>query len=299
MPLLWRKPWDGTEALPITKLDELCVEVCRRIRLRRTPNGLEGLRAGSECMRVAAEFLGGNVQDPWIPLIVDEKKSRPTYGKHVAFTPSGTGFGYRQMSRLLDKSKVTLPLLAKLSDEDEPDSLLILAAALARGQGGTKGLRRRTVRTYRMKELYDFGPGVALDRVGEVARTRSDEAVQASKRLRRALIMLMSGGKDREDLVGARDGNAESWTTALRRYDQLVDQDFFGESFWVEAVTGLLPEHRRPWRQKLRTICEAVLAEASLSAPRTETRRFEALARAENKLKGLLDAWLKEVADVD
>ncbi len=299
MSFLWTEPWDGIASLAITKLDELCVEVCRRIRLRRTPGGLQALRASSERMRVAAESLGGNVQDPWIPLIIDEKKARATFGKLVAFTPTGTGFGYRQMSRLLDKSKVTQPMLAKLSDEDEHDNLLILAAALARGQGGTEGLHRRAVSTYHMKELYEYGPSEALDRVGEVARTRSDEAGQASKRLRRALIMLMSGGKDREDLVSARDGDAENWTVPLRRYDQLVDQDFFGEPFWIEAVTGLLPEHRQRWRQRLRTICEKVLAEAAASAPRTEMRRFEALARAENKLKALMDAWLNEVADVE
>ena len=60
LPLLWLPPWDGTVQLGFGEMDELYIDICRRIRLRRTKDGgLEALAAGSKVARVAAKALAG------------------------------------------------------------------------------------------------------------------------------------------------------------------------------------------------------------------------------------------------
>lgn len=189
--LLWTVPWDGTASLDYEKLDELYVEICRRVRLRRDASGaIEALAAGSKCARVAAAELKGKTLDPWAPLKADGSTSH---------TPTGAGFGYRQMANLLDSKKIIRPLLAHADPVDDREGLTIVAAALVRGQGKTEGLHRRTVRTpgaYRDAE----GNPIDVDRIGAVAKTRSEEAGEAGRKLRRALISLVQGGPEKARL---------------------------------------------------------------------------------------------------
>ena len=66
IPLLWTVPWDGTVSLNYGDLDELYVEICRRVRLERAEDGAITARAaGSKCARVAAAELKGMTEDPW------------------------------------------------------------------------------------------------------------------------------------------------------------------------------------------------------------------------------------------
>ncbi|WP_375429073.1 hypothetical protein [uncultured Sphingomonas sp.] len=285
LPLLWTEPWDGVRSLDFTKLDELYVEICRRVRLKHGANGIEALAAGSKAARVAASELKGRTGDPWAPLKADGSTS---------VTPNGGGFGYRAMTRLLRSGETTLPLLARPHDEDERAGLSITAAALVRGQGKTEGLHRRTVRTSRMEELWEGGPAEALDRVGEVAAGRAGEAGEAGKRLRRALIMLVQGGPEQARLDDDAAGRkVDPW---MRRFDALVDGVFFDDGLWVEAAGHGLP-HRTRWRDRLRDMARAMLDQASESAPRTEMRRIRAIARARTMLDAQMNKWIKEVPD--
>lgn len=284
-PLLWAMPWDGTQSLDFTKLDELYVEICRRVRLVRTPKGIEGLAAGSKSARVAAADLKGRTGDPWAPIKADGTTS---------VTPTNAGFGYRQMTRLFDTANVTAPLLARLHEQDECEGLSITANVLVRGSGRTEGLHRRAIRTSRMKDIEDYGPAEALDRVGSVAKVRSDEASEAGKRLRRALILLVQGGPDQARLDDDAAGKkVEPW---VRRFDARVDREFFGEPLWDEAA-GDAATPRTLWRTRLRVLAGEVFAEAAEAAPRTEMRRIRAIARARTMFDAQMAKWLKEIPD--
>lgn len=281
--LLWTVAWDGTVSLDFESLDELYVEICRRIRLRRTASGeIEGLAAGSKCARVAAAELKGLTGDPWAPLKADRSSSH---------TPSGAGFGYRQLARLLDGKEIKRPLLAEPHDGDDPAGLSIVAAALVRGQGKTEGLHRRAVRISRLEEL-STGDVAALDRIGEVADKRAGEASEAGRRLRRALISLIQGGPERARLDDdAAKKKTQSW---IRMFDDAVDKRFFDPPFWSEAANDE-GNHRLGWRTDLRAIAFDIFADAVAAAPGTTMRRVPAEARARSMLFFEMANWLKEV----
>lgn len=280
--LLWTVPWDGTASLAYNDLDELYVEICRRVRLRREEDGtIEALAAGSKCARVAASELKGKTLDPWAPLKADGSSSH---------TPTGAGFGYRQMANLLDRTKITLPLLAKADPADEREGLTIVAAALVRGQGKTEGLHRRAIRTPGAHRDADGRP-IDVERIGQVARTRADEAGDAGRQLRRALISLVQGGpeKARPD-DDASKKKTERW---IERFDDIVDAEFFDQPFWDE-VAGGAANHRLPWRSRLHAIAGGVFECAAEAAPRTEARRLRARVRGRSFLDGQMRKWIRE-----
>ncbi len=279
--LLWTAPWDGTLSLAYDGLDELYVEICRRVRLRRSAGSIEALAAGSKCARVAASELKGATLDPWAPMKADGSTSH---------TPSGAGFGYRQMATLLDKAKITLPRLAKADPADDREGLAIVAAALVRGQGKTEGLHRRTIRT--PGALRDAeGRPLPIDRIGEVAGKRAEEGFQASRRLSRALISLVQGGPDKARLDDdSAKKKIERW---MNRFNGTVDGIFFDGPFWAE-VTATDDNHRMAWRTTLRDIATDTFAIAAEAAPGTEVRRIPARARAGSLLHYEMKKWVEE-----
>ncbi|KQM59965.1 MULTISPECIES: hypothetical protein [unclassified Sphingomonas] len=279
--LLWTVPWDGTLSLDYNKLDELYVEICRRVRLRRNGDAIEALAAGSKCARVAASELKGNTLDPWAPMKADGSTSH---------TPTGAGFGYRQMATLLDKKKITLPHLARPDPADDREELVIVAAALVRGQGKTEGLHRRIIRTPGALRDAD-GQRLPLDRIGEVAGKRAEEGFQASRRLSRALISLVQGGPERARLDDdSAKKKIERWMT---RFNEAVDGIFFDPPFW-EEVAGTADNPRMAWRVTLRDIATDTFAIAAEAAPGTEVRRVPARARAGSLLHYEMKKWVEE-----
>jgi len=209
----------------------------------------------------------------------------------TSVTPTGAGFGYRQMARLLDRANATAPLLAHVWWKDDRDGLSIVANVLVRGSGKTEGLHRRAIRTSLVEEIDDQEH--VLDRIGDVARTRSDEAGEAGKRLRRALISLVQGGPDQARLDDDAAGKkVDPW---VRRFDVRADRVFFDEDFWEEAASKAA-DPRRAWRERLREMARAVFDEAAEAAPRTEMRRIRAVARAKSYLEGQMAKWIGELA---
>lgn len=279
--LLWTQPWDGTLSLDYTRLDELYVEICRRVRLRRSGTGTEAMTAGSKCARVAASELKGATLDPWAPMKADGSTSH---------TPTGAGFGYRQMATLLDAKKITLPHLAKPNLADDREGLAIVAAALVRGQGKTEGLHRRTIRTPGALRDDDGRP-LPLDRIGDVAGKRAGEGYEASRRLSRALISLVQGGPERARLDDdSAKKKIERW---MNRFNEAVDGIFFDAPFWAE-VAGTDDNPRMAWRTTLRGIATDTFAIAAEAAPGTEVRRVTARARAGSLLHHEMRKWVEE-----
>lgn len=289
--LLWTVPWDGTVPLDYNGLDELYVEICRRVRLTRQPTGaIAAMTAGSKVSRVAYKELGGNTKDPWAPMTIDTKKGSETFGKEISVTATGAGFGYRQMANLLDRKKITRPHLAEPHPDDDRNGLSIVAAALVRGQGKTEGLHRRAIRTPAALRDAD-GNRLSLDRIGEVAGKRAEEGYEASRRLSRALISLVQGGPERARLDDdSAKKKIERW---MNRFNEAVDGIFFDAPFWAE-VAATDDNHRMTWRETLRDLATDQFEIAAEAAPGTEVRRVTARARAGSLLHHEMKKWVKE-----
>lgn len=285
LALLWLPPWDGTLQLGFGELDELYVDICRRVRLRRTPGGaIEAVAASSKVARVAAKALNGNTGDPWAPLKADGSAS---------VTPTASGLGYRQITRLLRHKDTRRPLLAESSDSDPVQGMALVAAALVRGQGKTEGLHRRTV-PFSRTVLTAMKREVFLDRLGEVAGGRMEDAGEAGQRLRQALFALFQGGADkirRDD--DASERKAAPWRMS---FDRAIDQVFFDAAFW-DDVERRAEAPRRAWRIRLRAMASDVFEDAAQAAPRTAERRIRARAVARNILDGTLKRFVEDTAD--
>jgi len=283
--LLWLPPWDGTVQLGFDSLNPLYVDICRRVRLRRTKSGgLEALAAGSKVARVAAAALKGQTGDPWAPVKADGSAS---------VTPTASGFGYRQLTRLLQAKETVRPVLAIPAATDPADDMAMVAAVLVRGQGKTEGLHRRVV-PFSRTALVKLRGDVFLDRVGEVAGGRMDDAGAVGGLLRRALFALYQGGPDtirRDDKASGE--KAAPW---MASFDREVDRVFFDDAFWDE-VAHEADAPRLQWRKRLRAIASDMLDRASEAAPRTAERRIRARAVARNMLDGLLHRFVEDTAD--
>jgi CRISPR system Cascade subunit CasA len=221
-------------------------------------------------------------EDPWAPIKADRSSSH---------TPTGAGFGYRQMATLLDAKKIVRPLLSEPHNGDASEGLSIVAAALVRGQGKTEGLHRRSVPVSRWETIsaYEEAP---LDRIGAVAEKRAGEANEASRRLGRALISLVQGGPEKARLDDdAAKKKTERW---LEQFNRMVDGEFFDAPFWAEAA-GDEANHRSDWRNRLYGIACDVFDTAIKAVPRTEVRRIRAIARARSFLDGQMRKWINEV----
>lgn len=281
--LLWLEPNDGTSSLSIKDLaPSLYIDTARRIRLSNNEGKLEAHYATSNVARIAADLVAGLTGDPYAPV-------KDT--GDASITPKEETFGYRGFARVL-KSK--LPLLAQTHSSDDVTQLSISMSALVRRGGtdtNTEGLHRREIRLMRLEQLSN-GESAALDRVGDVAQKRAGEASEAGRRLRRALIALVQGGPDQARLDDeAANKKTEPW---LKRFDKMVDDEFFDAPFWSEAAHDE-GNHRMLWRTRLGAIASKVFDDAARAAPRTEVRRIRARARAQSMLGWQMAKWIKEV----
>ena len=136
--LLWTRTWDGTkvEALPLSQLDPLYIEICRRVRLRLEPGeALYATRATSRAARIEAKALNGRTGDPWTPINRKEGKS---------LTLASGGFTYKRTVEYLTSSNWELPILFAPTDSEirSPGAMQLVARAMVRGRREDGGLLR-------------------------------------------------------------------------------------------------------------------------------------------------------------
>ena len=284
--LLWVEPWDGTTSLPFAKLHPLYVEICRRVRLVARDGEIEGAVLGnSKVPRVAAKERRGITDDPWAPIVVDDSKS---------WGVSAAGFGYRQMTTLLDGKKVKRPKLAIPATADGTGGLTVVARAVTRGQGKTEGYHERRVR---VPPAARGLLGGGSDRLALTARAREGDASEVAGILRHALRALFQGGPD--DVRHDDEATNAKLVPHLRAYDRSVDTVFFDDPFWEAATAtgeGALQRHAGLWRARLRDIARDVLGRAERSAPRTAQRRHRAIVRARGVLEGRLRPFVGDAS---
>lgn len=283
--LLWTVPWDGEKGVPFGMLHPLYVEIARKRRLVRDGDSTFAVAEPSKKPRVAAAERKGVTGDPWAPVLADGSKS---------WGVSKSGFGYRQITTLLDGSKVTLPPISTSQPADGRGATLV-TRAVSRGQGKTEGYHERSIPVPAKAAGLLSG---ATDRIGATARARVKSVGEAADALRIALYVLDQGGPDKIDFQDK--GTPLKIASHLKRFDRMVDAAFFGPEFWDATVVTDNEEALRlakRWRERLRAFAEAVLSEAERSTPRSVTKRLRGVVRARATLGARMRRFVTGASD--
>jgi CRISPR system Cascade subunit CasA len=247
--LVWTMRWDGETALGAHELAPHFIEVCRRVRVTEGDGGLAFHDTTSHGRRCLRETEGGDVGDPWIP--VDRTKG-------TALSITNRGFDYRLLVQLLFENDYA-PAAAQRVQKDDPDPLLFVASALARGQGGTDGLHERvlTLDTTLRVRLAD------TELRAQVAKRATERVAWAEVMQRKALYPALK-------LLNWAEKN-----TFGRRVD---------DAFFLHLISTLGQEDeeaRVSWQRRLRELARAELEAAFSRCPFPSAHRFKAISAAE------------------
>ena len=274
--LLWLPAW-GDTALSLDSVHPLCLEVCRRIRLRLAGNVLQALTAGSKTARVDAKLRNGVVLDPWLPIVSE--------GTGKALTAMPGSFGYRLLSPVLfDAKRFKLPVLAMPCAQVDRDSAGVLVMqVLVGGSGRTDGLLRREipVRRRALRKFSDAPAELAL-RAGRFIELAS--AMQG-KVLRAAMLQFVDGTDDPDWKNGDFAKYVQRWT---EQFDQLVDEVFYEALFATVDAERADLEAEAQWLQTLKRLATLVFDRALEALPSRDRSRVFARVRAEQMFNGSL-----------
>jgi CRISPR system Cascade subunit CasA len=257
--LVWIQPWDGATSLALGNLAPHFIEVCSRVRLRRTPTGTECAYTTSKSRRCLPDIENGDVGDPWIPI----------EGEKGALTVSRRGFEYPLLSRVVFGSDFE-PAAAQVLRDADGDPVLLLASAMARGQGKTEGLHERVLVLSGLVRRQLGQPDQRLA-LGKRASSNVQQAVRMrTKVLFPALKCLALGETTVPDELQARVDEI----FFERLFGDLGKPDDDARIGWDAAVRNLA------WRELQRVIDRCCLA---------DSRRYHAIADAEAMFYGCLN----------
>lgn len=272
--LTWTVPWPEGAQLQLRELDIWFVDVCRRIRLRERDGRLCGKKGNSKATRIQAKHLKGVLGDPWAPVHKIEAKS---------FTLGEGDFGYRTLAKLLlgdkDSHDWLLPVLARPTAEERgQDAMVVVAAAIARGNSKTEGFRSRVL-PIGGKCAYYLSLERQREKLFQLAQEQMTEIARFDAALRYSLALAAAGG----DHSKIDKNRYETTREARSRFDAAVDPMFF-EYLWQrreaqedneEAMTTQQKDFVRALFDRAKEIFETALPSIpcpSLLRPRAEVR---------------------------
>ena len=272
--LLWLPIW-GDTALALDSVHPLCLEVCRRVRLRLKGDTLQALTASSKTARVDAKLRNGVVLDPWLPIV------REGTGKALTAMPSS--LGYRLLSPVLfDAKRFKLPMLAMpCADIDRDSAGVLVMQVLVGGSGRTDGLLRREipVRRRALRKFSDAPAELAL-RAGRFIEIAS--AMQG-KVLRAAMLQFVDGSDDPDWKNGDFAKYVQRWT---EQFDQIVDEVFYETLFATVDAERADLEAEAQWLQTLERLATVVFERALDALPSRDRSRVFASVRAWQIFRG-------------
>ena len=297
--LLWLLPWDGTESLPLDRLDPLFIEVCRRVRLVSEEGRLQARAAGSKAPRIAAKHLNGNTGDFWTPVNTGEGK---------AFSLAGNGFDARTLSRLLFSDTFRQAPAAVLSrrEQNEDRDWTLVARGVARGQGKTEGWHERLV-PFGRRIARRLGSPASRKQLEEISGLQIQEVAQIAKALRIGIATAASGGA--EEPRKEYYDRAAPFTARLQAEADAVFFQALQERFLAGDDDDARLGAKRAFVMPLKDRAETLLSEAASSVPcpgihrprarARALRRFRAVLRStkNNPLRVAADVFDKEAAD--
>lgn len=279
--LVWLAPWPKGEQISLHQLDPLFIEVCRRLRLINQDGRISACRGTSAAPRIAAENAKGNLGDIWAPIHKAEAKS---------LTLGDGDFDYRRMADLLAGADWVLPVSARHRQGD--GAMVLVAAALARGNCRTDGYRERLVPLRAdVAALIDQRP----EAVGNASKALIDMVDTFRTSLRGALALAAAGGEsDRCNKGHYRFANAAS-----AQLDRLADALFF-PVLWELILADVVADADREARaraafvQKLWAETQRLFEAALPSLPCKSMLRPRAEANARQLLR---DSVMKKFRD--
>lgn len=268
--LIWSVPWSGDDSLSFSGLDPWYIEICRRVRLVNTSEGLCAFATGSKAPRIAAKERNGITGDPWMP--VDGVATK-------ALTIGGRGFDYKLSTELLLGRKFTKPIAQLWLPGDDTEGVYLIARGVARGQGKTEGFHERRIpvsRTIRKALLAQ-----STDELAKLADERIVAIAEVRKMLCVALAVLFcngakdEAGKDKK----ASDAMKNRASHFAQPLESLCDAQFFSEL--IEEIEATDRDAmRNQWLLVLAGRAESVLQSAFTAGPRSSQLRYRAQSAA-------------------
>ena len=253
--LVWTLPWDGKASLALNELAPHFIEVCWRVRCASDSGRLLCRYTTTETRRCVPEVDTGDVGDPWAP--VERDGGMLTIGSR--------GFHYDLLRRLLFENDFE-PAATQSLRAGDPDPTLLVATALARGQGKTEGLHERVL------EL----TGGARRRLGRpdtraMVGRRAEERVAATEKMHTKVLYPALRQ------LGAVAGDG---------FDSRVDELFFQLLFATLDETD--DDARLTWDRQLRDLAEDELQLAISRCALPSARRYKVVSAAEGMFAGCL-----------
>ena len=269
--LLWLLPWDGTDSLLRPSLDPFFIEICRRIRLAAEGDTLTARMGTSQVARIDATDHAGDTGDIWTPCQKSTKKSG-----NASLTVPATGLTYKKLYEILFEGKWHPGAALELRDKD-PQSPIVIAQALVRGQGKTEGYHERIIPIPKKARGFFRKPGPE-ERLGKRAKEMIQRAKESRDLLKPAILTLFQGAEHKLDL---RDERADTW---LDRLEARIDNAFFTDLF--EHIDEDSDRAALAWDTRLEALAVATFREALAEAPIPSAHRYALLAAAEGRFYG-------------
>lgn len=260
--LVWTLPWDGSTSLPVPELAPHFIEVCWRVRCRLEQGRVVCHYTTTTNRRCAPEVDNGDVGDPWAPVERDGG----------VLTVGSRGFHYDLLRRLLLENDFE-PAAAQVPRPDDPDPVMLVATALARGQGKTEGLHDRVLPLagrIRSRLIQPDTRALVGQRASE--RVASTELMH-DKVLYPALRQLGAGTDD--------------------DFDARVDERFFDRLF--ATLDDGDEDARLAWERELRDVARAELQRAIARCALPSARRFKVVSAAEGVFGGCLRKYFPDI----
>ncbi|SFE91651.1 CRISPR-associated protein Cse1 [Roseivivax sediminis] len=270
--LLWCEPWAESAMLDFDTLDPLFIEICRRIRLLETPEGIRAMRTTSKAPRIEARALKGNTGDPWAPVHIAEAKS---------LTLGDRDWTYGLVSDLLygrgGKADWKIPELAKDLPADNDGPMLLIAEAFARGNSKTDGFKSRVIPIPKVVQRQVFGTKAV-----ELANAQITVIDAVSSALAYALALIAADG-DREKVDRAARARAYPARAALQREADALFFPALWDKLAVEGHEARMAAHLS-FVRALAARAREEFAHARPSIPSTRIMRPRAEVRGEAAL---------------
>lgn len=273
--LLWLLPWAGgnDEALAMSALDPMYIEICRRVRL--SADGAGGIQAHagtSDAARVAAQGSQGVTGDAWTPVELQSAQTAK------ALTVSAKGLDYKLMNDLITGQVYRHGAAWHLDGWPDGTTLEVIAQVVVRGQGKTEGYHERRIPIPpKMRRRLGASPDQRTW-VAQVAKKRIDAIAGVKKLLWSALMLLLSNGSK---AVSDKDLDNNRANRFAQMFEQQEDGRFFADlACEVEAPDEAQSDIYLQWLLALEARAEAVLRHAFATGPRSAMRRYEAQSGA-------------------
>lgn len=242
------------------------------------------VRASTRATRINAKDSKGITGDPWTP--IDRKDAK-------SLTLANGGFTYKRVVEYLFNPNWTRPELLKPTHAElgSPETMMLVARGMVRGQGKTEGYYERTIPVRKRLQSAMLRQG-GMDDIGQIATARIEQIGKVQRILSHAIQVFLAGG-DSDNVSPEHRNLARPW---LNRLDEIVDRSFF------EALQDEIGIEDREEQEHIRELwlrngqdgvvdqAGSILSEAIDSLPCPAIYRYKARASSERLFYGRLNS---------